>query len=407
MRTWSRISKAACDACWTMRPALRTRLPDLPRNPAQRAHAQFRAGAPAHRPRRARPMATLCALARAVAGRAGRRPDRLQELIRCGCRAPSSSSPCCSTWRALQAEVAALPAEAWVAHPDGVTRQQRGAADQRRRRRNGFRPRADAADALARGHALPAPGVGRLRRGLEPLAADAPSARRDRARACRHQLPLAQAGAAAHSGLHLAGGALPLRRAIGAHGRGRGLDLRQLAPAPCGERLPPSASIWSPTPPARLRSGSSPVVRRRRASSGGPWAGSPRLKPQLLCEGDQRSPMMPAAEVQWLVDDLRAKSLALQPTPPKPGRAPRGSACCWRASCFDWRQLCALHGAAGGVGRVPAPGGAVREAARPLTDGLVMRTNGAGALLVLEKRVLQHLVQAGGGSRSGPAIHRS
>jgi len=34
----------------------------------------------------------------------------------------------------------------------------------------------------------------------------------------------------------------------------------------------------------------------------------------------------------------------------------------------------------------------VREAATPLGEGLVMRTNGAGAALVLEKRVLQHLV---------------
>jgi len=36
--------------------------------------------------------------------------------------------------------------------------------------------------------------------------------------------------------------------------------------------------------------------------------------------------------------------------------------------------------------------GAVHEAAKPLAEGLVMRTNNAGALLVLEKRVLQHLV---------------
>ncbi len=32
--------------------------------------------------------------------------------------------------------------------------------------------------------------------------------------------------------------------------------------------------------------------------------------------------------------------------------------------------------------------------AAPLAAGLVMRTNNAGALLVLEKRVLQHLVVA-------------
>ncbi len=36
--------------------------------------------------------------------------------------------------------------------------------------------------------------------------------------------------------------------------------------------------------------------------------------------------------------------------------------------------------------------GALRGAAKLLADGLVMRTNNASALLVLEKRVLQHLV---------------
>ena len=60
---------------------------------------------------------------------------------------------------------------------------------------------------------------------------------------------------------------------------------------------------------------------------------------------------------------------------------------------FDWRQLCALHGA---DGRARADflrlARAVHEAAKPLADGLVMRTNNASALLVLEKRLLQHLV---------------
>ena len=60
---------------------------------------------------------------------------------------------------------------------------------------------------------------------------------------------------------------------------------------------------------------------------------------------------------------------------------------------LDWRQLCALHGS-GGQGRseFACLAAAAREAARPLAEGLVMRTNGAGALLVFEKRVLQHLV---------------
>ena len=114
-----------------------------------------------------------------------------------------------------------------------------------------------------------------------------------------------------------------------------------------------------------------------------PDAGTP-----LLTEGDQRSPVMPAAEVQWLVEDLRAELVA--------GSAGADADRFGRLLenfVLDWRQLCALHGT-GGRGRSDFLGlnAAVREAAIPLADGLVMRGNGAGALLVLEKRVLQHLV---------------
>lgn len=117
-----------------------------------------------------------------------------------------------------------------------------------------------------------------------------------------------------------------------------------------------------------------------------------RSRPQLLTEGDQRSPIMPAAEVQLLIDDLRTELTAPIETPELMARAARFSLLLENL-VFDWRQLCALHGA-GGRGRADflRLARAVHEAARPLADGLVMRTNGAGALLVLEKRVLQHLV---------------
>lgn len=111
-------------------------------------------------------------------------------------------------------------------------------------------------------------------------------------------------------------------------------------------------------------------------------------RPRLLTENDQRSPIMPAAEVEWLIDDLRGELVATT-----------GAADLQRFSMLlesfvlDWRQLCALHGL-GGQGRSEflRLAGAVRQAAGPLAEGLTMRTNGAGALLVLEKRVLQHLV---------------
>ena len=117
-----------------------------------------------------------------------------------------------------------------------------------------------------------------------------------------------------------------------------------------------------------------------------------RSRPQLLTEGDQRSPIMPAAEVQLLIDDLRTELTALIETPELMARAARFSLLL-ENFVFDWRQLCALHGV-GGRGRADflRLARAVHEAARPLAEGLVMRTNGVGALLVLEKRVLQHLV---------------
>lgn len=117
--------------------------------------------------------------------------------------------------------------------------------------------------------------------------------------------------------------------------------------------------------------------------------------PQLLTENDQRSPIMPAAEVQLLVDDLRAELATSAETPEAKMRAARFSQML-EAFVLDWRQLCALHGI-GGRERAEFQrlAAALRSRARPLADGLVMRTNGVSALLVLEKRVVQHLVPEG------------
>jgi hypothetical protein len=113
---------------------------------------------------------------------------------------------------------------------------------------------------------------------------------------------------------------------------------------------------------------------------------------RLLTENDQRAPVMPAAEVQWLVDDLRAELTAATDSAEARTRAARFSQLL-ESFVFDWRQLCALHGVSGqGRPEFLRLAGAVRAAATPLAEGLVMRTNNASALLVLEKRVLQHLV---------------
>lgn len=121
-------------------------------------------------------------------------------------------------------------------------------------------------------------------------------------------------------------------------------------------------------------------------------AWEPGADPQLLCEGGQRLPVMPAAEVQLLIDDLRAELTAASDTAEARARAARFDMLL-ESFVQDWRQLCGLHG----VGGRARPeflrlAGSVRDAARPLAEGLVMRTNQAGAMLVLEKRVLQHLV---------------
>jgi hypothetical protein len=127
----------------------------------------------------------------------------------------------------------------------------------------------------------------------------------------------------------------------------------------------------------------------------------PGLSPQLLTEGDQRSPVMPAAEVQLLIEDLRAELAVATDTAETKTRAARFSLLL-ESFVLDWRQLCALHGAEGrGRPDFLRLVGAVREAAKPLADGLVMRTNNADALLVLEKRVLQHLVADEVASQAG------
>ncbi|MEI9989055.1 MAG: aspartyl/asparaginyl beta-hydroxylase domain-containing protein [Rhizomicrobium sp.] len=121
-------------------------------------------------------------------------------------------------------------------------------------------------------------------------------------------------------------------------------------------------------------------------------AWDPAIRRELLTEIDQRLPIMPAAEVQLLVDDLRAELAVATDAADVRARAAQFGVLL-ESFVFDWRQLCALHGTDGrGRADFLRLAGAVHEAAKPLADGLVMRTNNANALLVLEKRVLQYLV---------------
>jgi len=127
----------------------------------------------------------------------------------------------------------------------------------------------------------------------------------------------------------------------------------------------------------------------------GQWpmvAWEPGVTPQLLTETNHRPPVMPAAEVQMLVDDLRAELAGSEDTDAAKARVAQFDQVL-KSFILDWRQLCALHGV-GGRGRSDflRLSKGLFDAARPLSVGLIMRTNGANSLLVLEKRVLQHLV---------------
>ncbi len=142
-----------------------------------------------------------------------------------------------------------------------------------------------------------------------------------------------------------------------------------------------TAAFW------RLACGPTPPRAQWRTVA---W--DPGASPDLLTEDDQRAPVMPAAEAQWLIDDLCAELALADDTADARARVARFGKLL-ESFMFDWRQLCALHGVGGrGLEDFQRLVDAVRQAAGPLAEGLVMRTNDASALLVLEKRVLQHLV---------------
>jgi hypothetical protein len=120
----------------------------------------------------------------------------------------------------------------------------------------------------------------------------------------------------------------------------------------------------------------------------------------LLTEYDQRDAILPAAEVQLLIDDLRSEvTTAIAAVNADRCAAQFDQLLQWFV--LDWRQLCALHGVRGaGRSAFRQLEQTLRTAATPLAQQLIMRTNGANAMLVLEKRVLQHLIAEDSGSRA-------
>lgn len=114
--------------------------------------------------------------------------------------------------------------------------------------------------------------------------------------------------------------------------------------------------------------------------------------PPLLTERNERTPVMPAAEVQLLVEDLCAELICAPDTTDARARAAR-FVMVMESFVFDWRQLCSLYGLNGNAQlEFLRLARRVHEAVKPLTDGLLMQGNHANVLLVLEKRVIQHLI---------------
>lgn len=132
-------------------------------------------------------------------------------------------------------------------------------------------------------------------------------------------------------------------------------------------------------------------------------SGQATTQPQQLQYDAQRSVMpltertvlaavMPPAEVELLIMDLRAELVRRSDTADSHARLMRFHGLL-ESLCHDWRQLYALHG--------DAPDGwpefiklrdSVRAASRVLGEGLALRTNAVAAHLVLEGRVLRAML---------------
>lgn len=100
----------------------------------------------------------------------------------------------------------------------------------------------------------------------------------------------------------------------------------------------PTASIWLPIRPAPPRSGISRLARRRLTRNGR----YPAASPALLTERDQRAPVIPVAEVQLLVDDLRVELMMASDRPQARERAARFSMML-ESFVQGWCQLCIMR----------------------------------------------------------------
>jgi hypothetical protein len=112
----------------------------------------------------------------------------------------------------------------------------------------------------------------------------------------------------------------------------------------------------------------------------------------LLTEQTTLAPVMPPAEVELLLGDLRAELVALNSGPASAVQLGRYHALLDNFS-KDWRQLYQLHGETeSGRGELLNLRDGVRSASKQLSEDLVARTNRVSAHTVLDARVLRPMV---------------
>ena len=120
---------------------------------------------------------------------------------------------------------------------------------------------------------------------------------------------------------------------------------------------------------------------------------NPAVDPQVMTENNAVAEIMPPAEVELLLGDLRGELAAMDASDPARTRLAHYHLLLGDF-CHDWRQLWALHGGDGrGRADFEAACEALRTGSRRLGEELVMRTNGVAANRVLEGRVLHHLLR--------------
>jgi hypothetical protein len=118
----------------------------------------------------------------------------------------------------------------------------------------------------------------------------------------------------------------------------------------------------------------------------------PKRTATLVTEQTMLAPVMPPAEVELLIRDLRAELVALNSSPASTAQLSRYHALLDNF-CKDWRQLYLLHGETeSGRGELLNLRDGVRSASKELSEGLVARANRVSAHTVLDARVLRPMV---------------